>query len=379
MNQSLRVFSGGAVFDGSQLHHDVDVVFKNGVFDALCPVGSVQSVTHSVRLNGRILSPGFVDLQVNGGGGVMLNDDPSVDTLRIMAKAHASLGVAGFLPTLITDTASKVTQAIEAVESAVRENVTGIIGLHLEGPHLSVERKGAHEARHIRPMSESDLAELIRAKSKLPFLMVTVAPENVSCEQVARLTQAEVVVALGHTNADYETCRTFVDAGAAYVTHLFNAMSQLGNREPGLVGCALHDTNLRLGLIADGIHVHPANMSLAWQTKGKAQQIYLVSDAMAVAGTELDRFNVEGRQILREDGRLSLQDGTLAGADLDLLQAVRILVEEVSVDLDSALAAATSIPGQISDSDLGEMIRGKTKLESCILISPDLKSLEIAE
>lgn len=378
MTGVVKVFSGGQVFDGSDLHHDVDAVFCDGVFEGIIPAGSRKADHSVVDLRGRILSPGFVDLQVNGGGGVMLNDDPSVDTLQIISEAHAGLGVSGFLPTLITDDAEKVSQTISAVEQAIEVGVPGIIGLHLEGPHLSVERKGAHEARFIRRMTDADLEELIEAKFRLPFLKVTVAPENVTSEQVKRLCGAGVVVAIGHTNADYETSRGLVDAGASCVTHLFNAMSQLGNREPGTVGLALSDPRLRVGLIADGIHVHPASMSLAWKTKGCVNQIYLVSDAMAVAGTTDDHFMLEGRQIMRKDGRLRLQDGTLAGADLDLLQAVRILVEQVSADLSSALAAATSIPGRITSSGLGELIAGKTKLETCNLISPDVKTLEAA-
>lgn len=378
MTGALVVFSGGPIFDGSELHHDVDVVFRDGVFDAICPAGSAQTAANVIDLQGRILSPGFVDLQVNGGGGVMLNEDPSVETLRIISQAHAGLGVSGFLPTLISDEANKVTKTIAAVGLAIEEKVPGIIGLHLEGPHLSVERKGAHDARYIRHMTDADLDELIEARAKLPFLMVTVAPESVSYGQVARLSQAGVIVSLGHTNADFDTCKALVDAGASCVTHLFNAMSQLGNREPGTVGLALSDPRLSVGLIADGIHVHPASMSLAWKTKGVLGQIYLVSDAMAVAGTQHDKFALEGRQIKRKDGRLCLQDGTLAGADLDLLQAVRTLVEDVSADLGSALAAATSIPGRITGSGLGELVSQKTTLESCNLISSDLQALEAA-
>lgn len=375
MTDQITVFSGGSVFDGKVLHRDVEVVFRAEIFQQLSPPGKVDA-RDRVDLKGGILAPGFVDLQVNGGGGVMLNDDPSVETLKRMAEAHTRLGVAGFLPTLITDTAEIVTQTLNAVTQALDEKVPGIIGLHLEGPHLSDARKGAHDARYIRPMTDKDVAELVTAKSKLPVLMVTTAPESTTPEHVRRLSDAGVIVALGHTDASHDLCKSYVAAGATCVTHLFNAMSQLGNREPGMVGLALTDPGLNTGLIADGVHVHPASMALAWGAKGRRGQIYLVSDAMAVAGTTLDHFTLNGRRILRRNGQLRLEDGTLAGADLDLLQAVRVLVDQVGVGLPDALAAATSVPGQIAGTKFGRLVAGETPLSDLNVISPNLTELK---
>ena len=230
-------------------------------------------------------------------------------------------------------TVDKSQAAIAAVEDAMRAGVPGIVGLHLEGPHLSIPRKGAHDPALIRPMEPADLETLLQAAGSLPFLKVTIAPENTTEGQVAALTEAGVLVSLGHSDADYETCRRYIAAGARCVTHLFNAMSQLGNREPGLVGAALASGDTSAGLIADTVHVHPETIRAAWTAKRGPGRIFLVSDAMAVAGSDATEFHLGGRLIKRKDGVLTLADGTLAGADLDLLTAMRVMVEEVGVEL----------------------------------------------
>lgn len=358
---SLKAFSAAQIFDGAHLHNDCTLLMRDGRFDGIVAVDDTPDEYEIHPLDGGVISPGFVDLQVNGGSGVMLNDDPSVETLQIMAEAHQSLGVAGFLPTLITDTPAHSQATINAVADAIAEGVEGIIGLHLEGPHLSVARKGAHDATLIRPMDDSDLAMVLDAAERLPNLKMTVAPENVTEVQVSTMARAGVIVSLGHTDADFDTCQRWMGAGATCVTHLYNAMSQLGNREPGLVGAALTNGATSAGLIADGIHVHPAAMKAAIDAKQGPGQIFLVSDAMGVAGSDATEFTLNNRQILRRDGRLTLADGTLAGADLDMAQAVRVLVQEVGVDLTQALAMATSIPaGLLRDNQgLGHFTKGK--------------------
>ena len=211
-------------------------------------------------------------------------------------------------------------------------------------------RKGAHDAALIRPMDESDLAAICEAAELLPKLKVTIAAENVTPEQVAQMVGAGVLVSLGHTDAPFETCVAYARAGARCATHLFNAMSQLGNRAPGLVGAVLDTAELSAGLIADGIHVHPAGLRAAWLAKRCGPgRIFLVSDAMAVAGTEDREFHLEGRRITRSEGRLCLPDGTLAGADLDLTTALRVLTSQCDVPLDEALAAATAVPAALID------------------------------
>lgn len=338
----------GRVFDGTALKDSAEARFEDGVLTAIRAPSPHDPEGRVIDFGGDILAPGFVDLQVNGGDGIMLNDAPSVATLRRMAAAHARIGATAILPTLITDTPDQSRAAIDAARAAVAEQVPGILGLHLEGPHLSVARKGAHDASLIRPMTSEDLTLMIEAAQSLPVFMVTVAPENVTPGQVSALAEAGAIVALGHSDADFGTCMDYARAGAHVVTHLFNAMSQLGNRQPGLVGAALDSGLLSAGLIADGIHVHPATMRAAWAAKTGPGRIFLVSDAMAPAGSDITSFRLNGRVVNRAGGRLTLEDGTLAGADLDLGTAVRTLVEAVGVPLEQALRAATSGPAEIA-------------------------------
>lgn len=347
MTRTITTFRNGQVFDGHQLHKGVAVQFVQGRLARIGPERDIGAHGDVIDLAGDILSPGYVDLQVNGGGGVMLNDDPCPDVLRRIARAHRGLGVAAFLPTLITDTPDKTRAAIGAVQEAIRLGVPGIAGLHLEGPHLSVARKGAHDAALIRAMTNEDLNLLLAAARSLPLLKVTVAPENVSEAQVSQLASAGALVSLGHTDADFATCQRYAGAGATCVTHLFNAMSQMGNREPGVAGATLENGALSAGLIADGVHVHPATMRAAWRAKAGPGRIYLVSDAMAVAGSDETEFRLGERVIQRKDGRLTLRDGTLAGADLDLTTAVRVLVEQAGARTADALAAATRVPASL--------------------------------
>ena len=370
-------YRNGRVFDGRALHDGHAVRFKGGVLAAFGAEADVPMGGEVVDLDGDILAPGYVDLQVNGGGGIMFNDDPTPETLDRIATAHRELGVVALLPTLITDTPDKTEAAIEAAIAAVSPGVPGIAGLHLEGPHLSVARKGAHDAALIREMTRRDLDVLLAAASALPVLKVTVAPENVTEEQVASLAGAGVLVSLGHTDAGFDTCRRYFAAGARCATHLFNAMSQLGSREPGLVGAALATGTVSSGMIADAVHVHPATMRAAWAGKAGPGRIFLVSDAMAVAGTDQTSFELGGRTISRESGILTLADGTLAGADLDLTTAVRTLVEKVGVPLPDALRAATSDPAAMIGKVVGGLTAGAGKMSEFIRISRDLRRVSV--
>lgn len=368
-------FRNGRLFDGKTLRDGHALRVEGERVVALGPDAEMPRDGRQVDLAGDILSPGYVDLQVNGGDGIMFNDDPSRQTLQRIAAAHRRLGCAAILPTLITDSADKTRAAIDAVIGAVRADMPGIAGLHLEGPHLSVTRKGAHDAALIRPMQDSDLELLLSAARALPVLKVTIAPESVTLEQVETLSKAGVLVSLGHTDADFDTCSRYAAAGAGCVTHLFNAMSQLGNRQPGLVGAALANGGLSAGLIADAIHVHPQTMRAAWTAKTGPGRIYLVSDAMAVAGTDCTSFELGGRRILRREGRLTLADGTLAGADLDLTTAIRVMTYQVGVSLESALLAATSVPASLIGKPVGILTQCEGGVARLIRISADLSGL----
>ncbi|MCF6231685.1 MAG: N-acetylglucosamine-6-phosphate deacetylase [Rhodobacteraceae bacterium] len=346
MSGQITGYAGAAVFDGHNLLDAHVLLVQGGMVAGIVAQADVPAGTDIRWLDGGILAPGFVDLQVNGGGGMMFNTDPSVATLRVMAAAHGRLGATTILPTLITDHPEMTRAAIGAVQDAVTGGVAGIAGLHLEGPHLAVSRKGAHDGALIRAMDAQDLEILCAAAQTLPVLKVTLAPENVTFAQMRVLASAGVILSLGHTDAGYDNCVAAADAGVVCVTHLFNAMSQLGSREPGVVGAALKDGRLSAGLIGDLVHVHGGTIRLALAAKQGPGRIFLVSDAMAVAGTNDMSFTLNGRKITRRDGRLTLDDGTLAGADLDLATAVGNLCA-TGVEPAQALAMATTYPGEV--------------------------------
>ena len=346
---------GASVFDGVRLWQPGVMLAEGGRFAGVArdvPKGAVVK-----EWDGGTLLPGFVDLQVNGGGGVMFNDAPTVATLAVMAAAHWRLGTRAMLPTLNTNIPAHTGAAIEAVEQARAQGVPGIAGLHLEGPHLSVARKGAHDAGLIRPMGADDLVLLCDVVRRVGVLMVTVAPEAVTLAQITALRAAGVIVSLGHSDCSYEAGCAAFDAGATCVTHLFNAMSGLSSRAPGLVGAAL-DRPVAAGLIADGIHVHPATIRAA--LRAKPEGVFLVSDAMATAGSDIDQFTLNGRTVLRRVGRLTLEGGTLAGADLTMGQAVRVMVDQVGLPLERVLRMATSGPATVmgDETGLGHLTRG---------------------
>lgn len=347
MSRITKAYCGAQIFDGAQLRDGVALVAHAEGRFAVLPEIALPDGCPVEALEGGIIAPGFVDVQVNGGGGVMLGDASGTKTLHRIAQAHGGLGTAALLPTLITDSPQAVAATIHAVEQAIAQGVAGIAGLHLEGPHLSVARKGAHDAALIRPMEPDDLALLLRAADRLPTLMVTVAPENVTLAQIRAMADAGIIVSLGHTDADMATCHAAFDAGARCVTHLFNAMSQLGSRAPGLVGATLEREEVFAGLIADGVHVHPATMRIALAAKPRSDRVFLVTDAMATAGAQIDSFTLGGRDIYRKDGRLTLADGTLAGADLAMAQAVARMVRDGGDTPAQALARAITTPASL--------------------------------
>jgi len=359
---SKRAFTGADIFDGSNLLSGKALLLDGDELAGIVAGDAIPGGYDEHRLEDGTILPGFVDLQVNGGGGVMFNDETTVDGLITIAKAHARTGTHAILPTLITDTPKRTRSAVEAVAQAIATGVPGIVGIHLEGPHLSVARKGAHDAALIRKMEPQDEALLIEAAERLPNVMATVAPENVSPDQVKRLAQAGVIVSLGHTDCSMAQAQEAFDAGARCVTHLFNAMSQLGNREPGLVGAALATPGISAGLIADDIHVHAASMKLALAAKTGPGAIFLVTDAMSTVGSDITSFELNGRRVLRKDGRLTLEDGTLAGADLEFARAISVLIDRVGVPRARAYAMATSVPAGLLTSrhGLGSFTMGAT-------------------
>lgn len=329
--------------------------------------------TREITLSGGILAPGFVDLQVNGGDGVQFNSAPTPDTLRRMARAMARLGATRFLPTLITADPATTRAAIEAVACARAEGLAGLAGLHLEGPHLAQARKGVHSADLIRPMSAEDEALYIAAAARVGHLKITLAPETVPPEQIARLVAAGIRVSLGHSDCDYDSAMAAARAGARMVTHLFNAMSPLTSRAPGLVGAALDCPELAVGVIADGVHSHPASLRAALAAKrGPA---YLVSDCMAPAGSAITGFTLDGQRITRQNGRLTRADGTLAGADIDMAASLRLLTGQIGLPLSTALQMSAAAPARAMGLEPADLRPGAPA--DIVHLSEDLRLLAV--
>jgi N-acetylglucosamine-6-phosphate deacetylase len=289
----------------------------------------------------------------------MFNNQPDVTGIARICSAHAQFGTTGLMVTLITDRPDVTSKAAQAGIAALKAHVPGFLGLHFEGPHLSVARKGTHDPALIRKMETADLEVLTGCKAELPFVMTTIAPENATMEQVAALRNAGIIVSLGHTDAGLDVATAYADAGASMVTHLFNAMSPLGHREPGLVGAALSNGKLDCGLIADGFHVDPAAIGIALRAKNGPAHIFLVTDAMSTIGTDDDGFELNGRRVYRNGGRLTLADGTLAGADIDMLSCIRFMLEKMEMPLEEALRMASAYPAQaIGASAKGKLLPG---------------------
>ncbi|WP_444453363.1 N-acetylglucosamine-6-phosphate deacetylase [Rhodobacter capsulatus] len=347
------ILTGARLFDGQTCHDGKAVVLEGAQIAEILPATDLPEGAR-IDLGGGLLAPGLIDLQVNGGGGVMLSGADPLSEIATICAAHAKLGTTGLLPTLIT-TSARQTRAVLAAGVAAVGRVPGFLGLHLEGPHLDPKRPGCHPAEHIRPMTEDDLDLICEARAGLPALMLTVAPASVTSEQIAKLTEAGVTVALGHAACSFAEAQAAHDAGARIVTHLFNAMSQLGSREPGLVGAAL-SLPFAAGLIADGIHVSPESARLALRLAG--DRLFLVTDAMAVAGTDLPDFDLSGQRIHRANRSLRTENDTLAGADLSLPEAIRFSVEVLDLPPEQALAMATARPAAVIGSNRGRIAPG---------------------
>ena len=342
-----KSFVGATIFDGFKRHFNSALIIQNNKVAEIIAEEKVDPKTEQIVLAGGLLTPGFVDLQVNGGGGVLFNDNPSLENLKTICEAHIKLGSTSILPTLISDSPEVNKQAILAITDALDQKINGLVGLHLEGPHLARARKGAHEERFIRPMKEFDCLELESLANKIPNLMLTVAPEAVSSEQITRLSKAGAIISLGHTDCTFNQAADAVRAGATCATHLFNAMSPFGGREPGLVGAVLDTGKLFSGIIADGFHVNKTSINLALRAKEAPGALFLVSDAMSTVGSDQKHFFLNDRLIARSQGKLILEDGTLAGADINLSDAVKYMVNVVGIPQDDAIRMASLIPAKV--------------------------------
>jgi len=330
-----RVLLDGEIVEGRA------VVLEAGRIAAVVPPGEVPARARRLDLEGGLLAPGFIDLQVNGGGGVLFNDAPEPASLGAIGRAHRRFGTTGFLPTLITTDRATMRRAIAAVREAIGAGVPGVLGLHLEGPHLNPAKAGVHDARHTRPVGPGDLDLL--SSLGVGRTLVTLAPEMVDPGDIRALGARGVVVSAGHTEAPIEQLQAAFAAGITGVTHLYNAMGQLGSRAPGAVGAALADPEAWCGIIVDGHHVHPASVRIAWRAKPRGR-LFLVTDAMPPVGTTMTAFEVAGRRIEVRGGRALAGDGRLAGSVLDMAGAVRHAVAAVGIPLAEALRMASEYP-----------------------------------
>lgn len=329
------------VFDGTDFHNGKAVIVRNGKVDAIVESSDITENINVIDAKNQTLAPGLIDVQVNGGGGVLLNDEPDVDGIRAIMAAHRKYGTTAMLPTLITDHRDKMEAAITAVTDAISQDVPGIVGIHLEGPYLNAERKGVHDANIIRPM-EGDAIDLLTRLTN-GRILVTMAPEKAAKGTIKKLADRGVLVCAGHTAGTYNHVQAAIAEGMRGFTHLFNAMSPMTHREPGVAGAAMADDSTWCGLIADGYHVHPAVLKVAIHAKAKGK-IMLVTDAMPTVGADEKRFVLGGEEIMATDGRCALADGTLAGSDLDMIAAVKNCVEMVGIDLGEALRMASLYP-----------------------------------
>ncbi|CAM4015663.1 N-acetylglucosamine-6-phosphate deacetylase [Shewanella aquimarina] len=335
------------VFDGEHFHHNQAITIEDGRIVSFDKASDVEPI-----LLAGTLVPGFIDVQVNGGGGALFNDAPSIEKIKTIGLAHAKFGTTGFLPTLITDDIQVMHAAADAVAEAIALKTPGVLGIHFEGPHLSVPKKGVHPVDFIRRISDEELA--IFARNDLGTKVVTLAPENVAPEVIRALVECGVRVCLGHSNADYDTVVKALNAGATGFTHLFNAMSPMDSRAPGMVGAALESQAAWCGLIVDGHHVHPASAKVAIATKPRGK-VMLVTDAMPPVGMDDDAsFELFGTQVVRQGDRLNAVTGELAGCVLDMNGAVNNSVDMLGVAREEALRMASKYPAEF----IGQRQRG---------------------
>ncbi|RXJ74728.1 N-acetylglucosamine-6-phosphate deacetylase [Veronia nyctiphanis] len=344
------------IFTGSDVLNNHAVVIKNGNIEAVCPEDALQQDIEKRSMDGAYVSPGFIDLQLNGCGGVMLNDEITGDVIQTMHLANLKSGCTSFLPTLITTSDADMKEAIRVARDYQEKYQNQSLGLHLEGPYLNVAKKGIHSVDFIRH-SDDAMIDFICENADV-VTKVTLAPELTPQAHIEKLVNAGIIVSAGHTNASYVEARKGFKAGISFATHLFNAMTPIVGREPGMVG-AIYDTpEVYTGVIADGFHVDYANIRIAKKLKG--EKLILVTDAAAPAGADIDHFIFVGKKVYYRDGKCVDENGTLGGSALTMIEAVQNSVEHVGIALDEAVRMATLYPARAIgvDNKLGQIQKG---------------------
>ena len=340
----LQAIVNGCIFDGESVReHKAVLIEGEHIVAVVDPEQVPADIGASYDLEGGTLIPGFIDLQVNGGGGVLFTAAPTVDSLRTIGAAHRQYGTTGFLPTLITTRFDVMREAVCAVAEAIAIGTPGVLGLHIEGPFLSPERKGVHDAGKFCQLDQTGFD--ILTSLQVGSTVVTLAPELTSPQMISRLVEEGVIVCGGHSRATYAQTRDALAQGLSGFTHLYNAMTPLQSREPGMVGAALEDDDSWFGIIADGHHIHPAAFSVAVAAKKRGGAL-LVTDAMPTVGSPDTSFVLDGKTIVASQGRVTNAEGTLAGSDLNMLSAVNNAAEFARLDWFEAVRMASLYPAR---------------------------------
>ncbi len=352
------VLANGRIFTPEGIRTGRALLLNDGRIEALTAPEDPRCRDAQVEdLGGYLLVPGFIDTQVNGGGGVLFNDAPDSVSIRAIGAAHRRFGTTGFLPTLISDDLGVIAHAIAGVQAAIADGVPGVLGIHIEGPFLNRARRGVHNARHLRKLDSSVVSLLCSLKSGRT--LVTLAPEMTTPEIIAELAAAGVIVSAGHSNATFAQASAAIAHGLRGFTHLFNAMSPLTPREPGVVGAALYDDTTWCGIIVDGHHVDPVTLKLAMRCK-RHDRFVLVTDAMPAVGSTADSFVLQGQTIRVVDGACRDERGILAGTALDMAGAMRNAVSMLGLELGEAIRMASEYPAEYLglDQELGRILPG---------------------
>ncbi|MDH2067373.1 N-acetylglucosamine-6-phosphate deacetylase [Pantoea sp. GD03673] len=350
----------GRIYSGHEILDNHAVVVADGLITHVCPRESLPADIEQRDMAGAIIAPGFIDLQLNGCGGVQFNDSLdalSMDTLETMQRANEKSGCTSFLPTLITSSDALMKRAIETMRAYLQKHQHQALGLHLEGPWLSKAKKGTHDPALIR-LPDAAMVQYLCDNADV-ITKVTLAPENAGSDVIRQLTDAGIIVSAGHSNATYEEAKAGFSAGVSFATHLYNAMPTFAGREPGLIGALFDSPDVYCGIIADGLHVHYANVRNAKRIKG--DKLVLVTDATAPAGADISEFIFAGKTIYYRDGLCVDENGTLSGSALTMMEAVQNSVEHVGIALDEALRMASLYPARAMgvEKQLGSIEAGK--------------------
>lgn len=354
----MKAIKNGAIFDGSTILRGKALILDKGYIHDLVDEANIpESVKEIHDLQGNLLASGFIDLQVNGGGGIMFNSEPTKETILKMLQGHAKFGTTGFMPTLITESYDVMEAAVQAVQQAIDDNTPGVLGIHLEGPFLSKVKKGAHDASKFREIDELGFKIVTALKGGSTIL--TIAPEEFNLNTITELSDAGVIICAGHSNANYQQTVDAIDAGLDGFTHLYNAMTPMQSREPGMVGAAISDEKTWFGIICDGYHMHPSAFKVAVKAKQPGGAV-LVTDAMATVGSEKDFFELDGQIIKSVNGKCQNASGSLAGSDLNMNTAIKNAIKFADLSVEEAIRMATLYPAKaINMSDkLGQVKPG---------------------